>query len=375
MAGIYIHVPFCHRRCHYCDFYTDVNLSRLPEFFIALLKEIELRSHFFPEKVKIDTIYFGGGTPSILHSQAIAAILDKIVTYFALSEHCEVTLELNPEDVSETYYREVKAVGVNRLSIGIQSFNDTILHYLNRRHGAIHAVNSIEWALSAGIENLSIDLIYGIPIMSNKLWEDTISQTVAFPVKHISAYHLTIEPRTTFGYLKTKGKFVEISEEQSWQQMQMLHDMLASHGFEHYEISNFAQTGFRSKHNQSYWQHMPYLGLGPSAHSFDGSNRYENVRDIRKYLAAINENRVELSIDKLSQIDQMNEEIMLRLRCVEGLNKDKFIEFFGSENYMQLENRAQRYFPQFLDINTDGIRLNLKGWFISDSIISTLFFG
>lgn len=374
MAGIYIHVPFCHRRCHYCDFYTDVNLTRLQEFYKALLREIELRSNFFQKNETIDTIYFGGGTPSILHSQAIASILDKIATYFTLSQHCEITLEVNPEDVSKAYYRDIKTVGVNRLSIGIQSFDDKILQYLNRRHGAIHAKNSIEWALTAGIENFSIDLIYGIPIMSNKLWEETIRHATSFPVKHISAYHLTIEPRTTFWYLKAKGKLVEMSEEQSWQQMQMLHELLENQGFEHYEISNFAQTGFRSKHNQSYWQHEPYLGLGPSAHSFDGNNRFENVRDIRRYMVAINENRLELSIDKLSKIDRMNEEIMLRLRCVEGLSKSKFLELFDGECYMALENRAQRFFPQYLDINTEGIRLNLKGWFISDSIVSTLFF-
>lgn len=375
MAGIYIHIPFCHRRCHYCDFYTHVNISYLSPFFDALLTEIELRANFFSEKTVIETVYFGGGTPSILHSSAIATILEKLSKFFDLHDYCEITLEVNPEDVSEEYYRQIKKVGVNRLSIGTQSFNNKILHYLNRRHGAEHSVQSIEWAFNVGIENISIDLIYGIPIMDNNLWESTIRTAVKFPVKHISAYHLTIEPRTTFGFLKEKGKLQEINENQCWQQMEILHNLLEDEGFEHYEISNFARQGYRSRHNQSYWKSVPYLGLGPSAHSFDGRCRYENIRDLQKYISAINERKLAITADILTQVDQMNEVIMLELRCKEGLSKNRFLEKFGNERYIEIEQKAKKFYPQYLEINDRGIVLNLEGWFISDRIAAELFFG
>jgi oxygen-independent coproporphyrinogen-3 oxidase len=374
VAGIYLHIPFCHRRCHYCDFYTHVNLSHLPAFFKSLLTEIELRKTFFLEKESIQTIYFGGGTPSILHPEAIGQIIEKISTCFDIAKNCEITLEVNPEDVSETYYRQVASVGVNRVSIGIQSFDDKILRYLNRRHGYVQAIRSIEWAFGAGFENVTIDLIYGIPVMDIKQWIETIFVATNFPIKHISAYHLTVEPRTTFGYLKEKGKLNEITEDESWEQIFMLHNLLKGHGFEHYEISNFAQPGFRSRHNQSYWQHKPYLGLGPAAHSFNGLVRYENVRDIHKYIKAIQEGRPDILEDHLTLIDRMNEEIMLQLRCIEGLGKKAFSEQFGEEKYQQLEKRALKYYPQYLEITPDGIILNLNGWFISDRIMADLFF-
>jgi oxygen-independent coproporphyrinogen-3 oxidase len=373
VAGIYIHVPFCHRRCHYCDFYTNVNLSYLVDFYRALEKEIELRSHFLQQH-NIETIYFGGGTPSILHAQAIEKIISKISQFYHLSSNCEITLEVNPEDVSVTYYQEVQQAGVNRLSIGVQSFDDYILKYLNRRHGSIHSSNSIEWALKAGITNISIDLIYGIPHMTEQMWESNIFRAIKYPIKHISAYHLTIEPGTTFGHLKNKGKLTEIAEDDSWKQMLLVHEILVANGFEHYEISNFALPGFRSRHNQSYWQGKEYLGLGPAAHSFDGKIRYENVRDLNRYIAAMLKGEPAMTPDELTINDQINETIMLQLRRKEGINKAKFIEQFGNEIYLQLQARATKYFPDYLDINEQGIKLNLKGWFISDAIVSELFF-
>lgn len=352
-----------------------MNFSHLPAFFESLSKEIELRKKFFSERQVVDSIYFGGGTPSVLHPDAIGVIIEKVYNCYPIHEDCEITLEVNPEDVSEEYYRRVRKVGINRLSIGIQSFDDTILRYLNRRHGSEHSVQSIEWAFKAGFDNISIDLIYGIPLLTTSHWESTINRAVNFPVKHISAYHLTIEPRTTFGYLKERGKFTEISEEQSWQQFQLLHVMLEKKGFKHYEISNFALPGFGSRHNQSYWQHKPYLGLGPAAHSFDGLVRYENVRDVQKYITAIQEGHPDISEDHLTLTDRMNEEIMLQLRCREGLNKKNFTDQFGVERYDELEKRARKFYPLYLDITPDGIKLNLSGWFISDSIVKELFFG
>ncbi|MCX7986501.1 MAG: radical SAM family heme chaperone HemW [Bacteroidales bacterium] len=375
MAGIYIHVPYCHRRCHYCDFYTQINLSSLSDFYSALLEEIEIRKDFFLEKTPIETIYFGGGTPSILHANAIALLLEKISKTFTLSNDLEITIEVNPEDVSEEYYRQIRNAGINRLSIGVQSFDDWILKYLNRRHGSEHSSQSIEWAYQAGIINLSIDLIYGIPGMSEELWEKTIKTAVGFSVQHVSAYHLTIESGTTFGILKERGKLSEIAEEQSWNQMKILHELLIADSYEHYEISNFAKKGYRSRHNQSYWEHKPYLGLGPSAHSFDGILRYENVRSLSHYFEGIRKRQPQIIIDNISTENKMNEVIMLQIRRKEGLIKDKFIRQFGIENYKKVELRAQKYYPSYLDINTKGIVLNLKGWFISDTIAKELFFG
>ncbi len=374
MAGIYLHIPFCHRRCHYCDFYTSVNFTHLEIFYHSLLKEIELRKDFFSKNTSVDTIYFGGGTPSVLNVRAIENILNVLYKNFSINSRMEITIEVNPEDVSEEYYKQLRKIGINRLSIGIQSFSDEILKFLNRRHGAEHSHLSIKWALNAGFENISIDLIYGIPILSREKWEETLNCAIEYPITHISSYHLTVEPGTTFGHLKNKGKFEEMDEEDSWKQLEYLHILLENNGFEHYEISNFSKPHFRSKHNTSYWQEETYLGLGPSAHSFNGEVRFENIKDIKQYVELIKEEKAFFFEDVLSERDKMNEFIMLRLRCKEGMNKKLFLERFGVERLEELMRKIYKYYPQFLEKVDDRINLNLKGWFISDTIFSDLFF-
>jgi oxygen-independent coproporphyrinogen-3 oxidase len=333
-----------------------------------------LQKNFFPENSTVKTVYLGGGTPSLLDINAIGKILSLLDRTFDLSAAEEITLEVNPEDVSKVFYRQAKAVGINRISIGVQSFDDNILKYLNRRHSSIQAMQSITLALNEAINNISIDLIYGIPILSTKDWEKTLQTLIKFSLSHFSAYHLSIEPQTTFGYLKQKNKIREISEDESWKQFEILHYFAEENNFEHYEISNFAKKGMRSQHNSSYWQDIPYLGLGSSANSYNGLCRYENFRDISTYISMLDENRIPAEISYRTKDEAINETIMVRLRCKEGIFKNEFIAKFGVENYKILEHKAEKYFPEYLGKDNNGIRLNLAGWFISDAIIADLFF-
>jgi len=375
LAGIYIHIPFCKKRCHYCDFYSVVNLSYIDSYFEAIIKELYVRRSFFNKK-NVDSIYIGGGTPSIVPLKKISDLLENIKNYYFISDSSEITIEVNPEDTSVEYYKDLKKVGINRLSIGVQSFDDEFLKFLNRRNDGKKSIESIENAIEAGFENINIDLIYGIPGCTNDKWIDTLNKAFSLPVKHLSAYHLSIEPNTTFGIMMEKGSFSPINEEDSWIQFLTLHELAKEYIFEHYEISNLSKAGFRSKHNYGYWKDNIYLGIGASAHSYDGEKRILNISKIDKYISnLLNEDFISQEIDKLTEKDKINEFIMTSLRCKEGINIADFIGKFGQENLNMLEVKIKKYIPTgYVVIDKNDIRLTLKGWFISDTIISELFY-
>ncbi len=368
MAGIYIHIPFCKRRCAYCDFYSCTRLGDKGRFLDALEAELEHERGFIGG-AKISTIYFGGGTPSLLSPGQIKRILSRIGLIWDCSGVVETTVEVNPDDVSESYLCQLRQNGANRLSMGIQSFDDPLLGFMQRRHTARAAIGAVYAARRAGFDNISIDLIYGIPSMNASQWRDSISQAIDLAPEHISAYHLTIEEGTPFGKLARDGRLTAINEEESGEQYALLHAMLTEAGYLHYEISNFARPGFEAKHNSSYWSGVPYLGAGPSAHSYNGDIRRWSLPDLENYLSGpIYEN------ETLGQTDHINEYVMTSLRCHTGIDLCRFEERFGSAVLGNLFNAAHRFIATGR-ITKDGNRLFIpyEHWLASDSIIASLF--
>ncbi len=373
MAGIYIHVPFCYTRCSYCDFYKTTDQQFKDEYIKALCKEIDYKASFLLKKT-IKTIYFGGGTPSTLTSNEVKIILDKIAEYTALNDVDELTLEVNPDDVSDDYVNGLVGLGVNRLSMGIQSFFDAHLRKMNRRHNARQALDAIQIAKRNGIDNMSIDLIYGLPYMQFDEWKKNVELAVESKVQHISAYHLTFEKGTLYyDYLK-KGKLKEVPEEASVKQFDHLVHALEQAGFVNYEISNFALPGLESKHNSNYWTGQEYLGLGPSAHSFVGTNRSWNVRDVQRYINALNNGTSYSEEEVLTDIDRYNELIMLGLRTAKGFDvtmiqnfEADIIKFFN----LELQNQLKQG-----NVKLDGnyCLVEAKRKMITDRIISDFFF-
>ena len=381
MAGIYIHVPFCKKRCHYCDFYKVTDTTLTNYYISALSSEINLRSNFFKSNFDnsplnseiIETIYLGGGTPSTLSLKNLDLIFTQLWKVFNVSPTAEVTVEVNPDDVTVEYIKGLHLLGVNRLSMGLQSFDDDYLKLMNRRHNAQQALKSVEYILTAGISNFSIDLIYGLPEMTLNKWKETLDIAFSLPVNHLSAYHLMYEQGTKFYDWKTDGKLTDIDEDTSWQQFEMLHNVAENKGFDHYEISNLAKPGFYSKHNSNYWNGIPYLGLGLSAHSFIGNERQWNVPNVQQYINALKHNEVFWEAEILSVKDKVNECIMTALRTKEGINIDVFNKNFGNKRYQLLQKTFESYINSGHIILSDNkIALSLKGWFISDKIISTL---
>jgi len=369
MAGIYLHIPFCFKRCDYCDFFKTTNISLKSEFLNVLEKEIDKNSDFI-DNATIETIYFGGGTPSALNVSEVKNILDLIlINEKNRNAIKEITFELNPDDGSHQYLNELKKTDINRLSIGIQSFDDRLLKLLNRRHNVGQARVVVENARKAGFENISIDLMYGLPTMDMETWIRSIDEAINLHVEHISAYHLTYEKGTVFNKKLKRGIFNEIPEEKSVEQFKILIDKLKKAGYEHYEISNFSLPAKKSKHNSSYWSGSKYIGLGPSAHSFDGTKRYWNVSDMSRYLNGEFTEKEEI----LTDADRYNEMVMLRLRTSEGLSEDGL-------NMMQ--TKYQNYFLDSVKkhITTGNVVfdkgryfISTRGIFISDFIISELF--
>jgi len=284
MAGIYLHIPFCKTFCNYCDFYSVTGQDQMAEFTDALLKEAVLQEDYLSgEDVK--TIYFGGGTPSLLATEEIGRVLKTLHTIYNIIEKPEVTIEINPDDVHPGYYTSLLNIGVNRVSIGVQSWDDARLRYLGRRHNSKQSEDVLKMAFAEGMDNVSVDLIYGVPGMTPGDLQSDLEKTFSFPVRHLSAYHLTLEDGTRFGQMKKQGKLFEIGEEDSIAMFTLLTAECAKRGFIHYEISNFAAEGFISAHNSAYWKQTPYLGLGPSAHSFDRYSRQWNVSNVKKYIS------------------------------------------------------------------------------------------
>src|SRR5450759_885611 len=287
MAGIYIHIPFCKKLCFYCDFYHVISAGDNSEFINILLKEASLRRDYLGSD-PVSTIYIGGGTPSVFSINELGEILKHINDLFRVEENCEITIELNPDDVTPAYLGGLKKLNINRISLGIQSWRDSDLKMLNRRHDSSQAALALKETFKAGFENVTIDLIYGIPGMSVLEWASNLDFSFSFDIKHLSAYHLTFEPGTIFGKMLEKGLITEIDEEESASQFNILIEKAESAGFIHYEISNFGKPGYFSIHNSNYWKQVIYLGLGPSAHSFNGYSRQWNIRDLKGYIKSVN---------------------------------------------------------------------------------------
>jgi oxygen-independent coproporphyrinogen III oxidase len=370
MAGIYIHIPFCKKICSYCDFYKVITPEDRSSFFKALIKEADMRRDYL-EGEKISTIYFGGGTPSVAGVQEITETLSEVHRLYPVDEDCETTIELNPDDVDIKYLRELKQGGINRISLGIQSWHDEDLRFLNRRHDAERAEQALKDSLNSGFDNVTVDLIYGLPHLSSQQWEKTLEKTLSFNVKHISAYHLTIEEGTVLGKLKKQGHFTEIDEEESANQFNILIEMTESAGFIHYEISNFAKEGFFSRHNTNYWKQVSYLGLGPSAHSFNKFSRQWNVRDLKKYISGVNGNKPFFEKEELGMKTRFNEYIMTSLRTMWGVDLEYIESIFEKEGYDYVLNLAGKFISYgMMKQEGKSLVLTTQGKMIADNIIS-----
>ena len=374
MSGIYIHIPFCKTQCHYCDFYKTVSLSAKKEFLPALEKEIISRKREIGNEV-IGSIYFGGGTPSLLEISEIEKLLILLSDNFSLENDTEITLEANPDDINTGYLGALKKIGINRLSIGIQSFDDKDLRMINRRHDSKQAIDSVKKAKDAGFDNLSIDLLYGLPEQSIGKWRTNLEQAVLLNVAHISAYHLTYHEGTVLNEYLRKGKIKELPEGLSLEQFKLLKEVLENGGYEHYEISNFARGGLYSRHNCSYWNGNKYFGFGPAAHSYDEQTRRWNVSNLDRYLLAVKNDKVWWQAEVLSPEDRYNDYIITTLRTKWGINHAYLELTFEDKIVGYFLNQAQSYLDSGHLYFENGIfRLSDSGLFISDKIMESLFY-
>ena len=373
MPGIYLHIPFCKKACHYCNFHFSTSLKLKNDFLAALLKEIKLRKEYIGDET-IETIYFGGGTPSILSAEELKTVLEAIYEQYTVATGAEITLEANPDDISADLLQQWKTAGINRLSIGVQSFFDEHLAWMNRAHTAGQAIRSIEMAQQKGFNNITIDLIYGIPGLSDEQWKQNVEQALALNIPHLSCYALTVEPATALQKMIAQKKAADVAPEAQAQQFLQLMDWLGKAGYEHYEISNFAKPGFHSRHNSSYWNGKHYLGLGPSAHSFNGKSRQWNVANNALYIKALGQDRLEMETETLSTAQQLNEYIMISLRTTEGIDMKLVDARFGEKESARLRGLADKYIKSGKIVATAGtLRLTTEGKLFADGIAADLF--
>ena len=372
MAGIYIHIPFCKQACHYCDFHFSTSLKKKKDLIQSLITELELRKEEF-KNTEVETIYFGGGTPSLLTNNELQSIIDAVDGNYSVVAYPEITLEANPDDLSHNRIEALTNTPINRLSIGIQSFFETDLKLMNRAHNAQEAKACLEKAVEH-FDNISLDLIYGIPGASNEQWIKNIEMALSFGVPHISSYALTVEPKTALASFIEKGIIENVDDEQAHEQFHILKEQLEDAGFIHYELSNFGKEGFFSKNNSAYWQGKSYIGIGPSAHSFNGKKRSWNVRNNTKYIKAVLNGDLPMEIEHLTKIDQYNEYIMTGLRTVWGVSLEKVEKDFGHLLKNYLIEQANVFINQhLLYIDGEHLRVTKKGQFLSDGIASELF--
>lgn len=373
MAGLYFHVPFCKQACHYCDFHFSTSLGAKEQLTKALCKELEMQKNYLGGQ-DLETIYFGGGTPSLLSELELRKIFDFIRQNFTITAAAEITLEANPDDLDADKLKVLKAVGVNRLSIGIQSFDDQILKFLNRAHSATEAISCISRAREAGFDNISLDLIYAIPDQPDALWIKNIEQAMKLSPEHISAYSLTIEDRTVFGNWLKKGKLKGEPEEVTAQQMEILMDTLGNAGYEQYEISNFSKSNLYSRHNSSYWKQKKYLGIGPSAHSYDGMTRQFNIKNNALYVRAIEGGEIPFEKEVLTRANQINEYLLTTLRTVWGCDLQYLVEQWKFDLVSVKEKElSQAYSLGLLEKKENLLVLTRKGKLLADKIASDLF--
>ncbi|WP_417195141.1 radical SAM family heme chaperone HemW [Bizionia sp.] len=378
MAGIYIHIPFCKQACHYCDFHFSTSLKKKDELLQALVTELQLRKDEFKNS-QVETIYFGGGTPSLLNKDELKVLIDAVYENYEVSDNPEITLEANPDDLmaakdaSTTVFQDYKSIGINRLSIGIQSFFESDLKLMNRAHNSAEAKIAMEEATQY-FDNISVDLIYGIPGSTTEQWQENIETALAFNMPHISSYALTVEPKTALASFIKKGIIDNVDDALAEQQFHILVDTLTQHGYVHYELSNFGKPDYFSRNNSAYWQGKPYLGIGPSAHSFNGKERGWNVRNNSKYINALAEKNLPIEIEKLSKTDQYNEYIMTGLRTIWGVSLEKIEQDFGLRFKELLLKESEKHISnQLLYIKDNTLRVTKKGLFLSDGIASDLF--
>lgn len=372
MAGIYLHIPFCKRRCAYCDFFSSTKADMKENYITALCRELELRNGYLSGE-PVRTVYIGGGTPSQLNIRELEKLFHYIYKVYETAPQAEITLEANPDDLSVEYIRQLRTLPVNRISMGIQTFNDSLLRLLQRRHTARQAIEAVCHLREAGFENLSIDLIYGIPGCSIKDWEADLQQAMELRVPHLSAYHLTYEENTPIWKWRKEGKLQEVEEQTSLQMYEMLVEATGKAGYQHYEISNFCLPGMHSRHNSSYWKAVPYLGCGAAAHSYDGTSRQWNIASIEEYIKGIESGCPAFEREELDLFTRYNDRVITALRTIWGLPLDELLQTYGEELYNHCLKNARPHIKQgLLVIDGNMLRLTEKGIFLSDGIMSDL---
>ncbi len=372
MAGLYFHIPFCKSFCNYCDFYSITDNSELESFVQAVMLETAMQSRYLDGET-VETVYLGGGTPSLLTAGQTGQIMSAVRKNFTLSDDPEITIEVNPDDVYEGYFNELADIGINRVSLGVQSWNDKRLKYLGRRHDAAQSAKALQLAFKEGIVNVSADLIYGLPGMTTEDLKHDLEETFARPVTHLSAYHLTIEEGTRFGKMKKERKLVEPDEEISNAMFSLLGNMCREKGFIHYEISNFAREGYISRHNSAYWKQIPYLGLGPSAHSFNRTSRQWNISDVKKYIQSVKGGKVPFEREELDRLTTFNEYVMTSLRTMWGIDLEHVEAYYDKELHDYLVNLSGKYIRYgLMHREKNTLVLTDQGRMISDNIIAEL---
>lgn len=372
MAGIYIHVPFCKRRCGYCNFYSTTRLELKKSYLQALKKELEGRRHYLNGE-SVQTIYFGGGTPSLLEPTEIQSVIDAIKQLHTVEHDAEITVEANPDDLTPTYIGQLAQTDANRLSIGIQSFDDAMLTLMNRRHNAQQAVEAVKNCQKAGFANISVDLIYGLPRMSGSDWQRQLETVAGLGVQHLSAYHLSYEEGTAFGLKLKRGQLAEVSEDESLKQFEILTAWAKTAKFEHYEISNFAQPGFRSRHNSSYWNRTNYLGIGPAAHSYNRITRSWNTANTAEYIKGIEAGSCVSETETLSPTDIFNDYVITALRTSSGIDMDYLQREQPQQMVDYLKNQAESFLKAGnIEYAGNHLKLTHSGIFVSDEIMEAL---
>jgi oxygen-independent coproporphyrinogen-3 oxidase len=374
MAGIYIHIPFCKRACHYCNFHFSTSLKLQNDFLEALLKEMALRKNYGGGEV-VETVYFGGGTPSLLDEASLSAIMDSLYRHYSISETAEITLEANPDDVNDLNLRVWKKQGINRLSIGVQSFFEEDLVWMNRAHTAQQADECIRLAQDTGISNMSIDLIYGTPGLTDSKWTENMHRAAGLGVPHLSCYALTVEPGTALDVMTRNKKVQAVNNDDQARQFLIMTDFFSARGYEHYEISNLALPGKRSVHNSSYWNGAKYTGFGPSAHSFNGNSRQWNVANNALYIQSLKKEEVPFEIEILSEKQQFNEYIMTALRKMEGVDVEVVKDRFEQKYAAGLLRTSGKFIEKNWLADVSGrLILTREGKLFADHIASELFY-
>ncbi len=372
MSGIYLHIPFCKKACHYCNFHFSTSLRLKVDLVKALCSEIEKRRDYLGSNV-LSSIYFGGGTPSILEKDDLQLIFNTISKYFSSSDDIEITLEANPDDLTKPKVEVLKALGVNRLSIGVQSFFDSDLQWMNRAHTSGEATDAIRNAQDVGITNLTVDLIYGSPYLTHKMWHENVERVLNMGIQHISAYCLTVEEKTALHHMIKKGRFKPLDQDHANEQFAFLIDILTKNGFEHYEISNFAKPGFRALHNTNYWLGAKYLGVGPAAHSYNGVSRSWNIANNKKYIDTITEGQLPLETEYLTPSMRYNEYVMTSLRTSWGVDAAQIQDLYP-DFLPYFEEYIKKHLEKGMVWVHDGhYVLTHEGKFFADKVAMDLF--